>query len=102
MPGFFDAVNNSPPVKKKVHTVCISGQNVVVTLERKLEVIKHGEEAYHWISPTEFALKPPPSRQGIVYRTLERKDPGYVFHKGDPHWPIGIEQGGYTWQIKSE
>ena len=58
MPGFFDAVNNSPLVKKKVHTVCISGQDVVVTLERKLEVIKHGEEAYHWISPITLSYQP--------------------------------------------
>jgi len=102
MPGFFEAINNLPTSKNKTHTVCINGQQVVVTLARKLEVQKHGEDAYHWISPTEFELKPQPKRQNVVYRTLMRKDPGYVFHEGDPHWPTGIGKGGYTWQIKSE
>ena len=57
MSEFLKAIQNLPPIKPKVHTVCIQGQNVVVSLERKLEVIRHGEEAYHWTSPIEFALK---------------------------------------------
>ena len=35
MPGFFEAINNLPPVKEKVHTVTIQGQSLVVTLEKK-------------------------------------------------------------------
>ena len=58
MPGFFEAINNLPPVKEKVHTVTIQGQSLVVTLEKKLEVMKHGEDAYMWKSPTEIMLKP--------------------------------------------
>ena len=39
MPGFFEALENFKP-KKKVHTVTIQGQSIVVTLEKKLEVMK--------------------------------------------------------------
>ena len=42
--------------KKKVHTVTIQGLSIVVSLEKKLEVQKHGEDAYVWTGPMTFAL----------------------------------------------
>ena len=101
MANIFDALKQMPKRGPKVHTVCISGQNVVVTLEKKLEVIKHGEEAYHWISPTEFALKPPPKLK-TQHKTLIKADKGYYFHDNDIHWPKKIAEGGVTWQIEHE
>ena len=89
------------PPKPKVHTVCIGGQNVVVTLAKKLEVLKHGEDAYHWISATEFALKPPPKPR-TKHKTLKKSEQGYFFEGNDIHWPNEIAEGGVTWQTSSE
>ena len=74
MSELLKALKDLPEVKPKVHTVCIQGQNVVVTLEKKIEVMKHGEDAYHWTSATEFQLKPKPKlKPKTQYRTLENK-----------------------------
>ena len=35
MPGFFEALKNFKPQKRKPNTVTIQGQSVVVTLEKK-------------------------------------------------------------------
>ena len=101
MPGFFEALNNHAPKKETVHTVTIQGQNVVVTLEKKLEVMRHGEDAYMWKDPSTFVLKPRP-KVGIQYRQLLKADKGFKFHDGDPYYPVGIEEGGHTWQQESE
>ena len=101
MSELFKALESMPPSKPKVHTVCICGQNVVVTLEKKLEVQRHGEEAYHWISPTEFALKPPPKLK-TQHKTLIKADKGYYFQDDDIHWPKEIAEGGVTWQTEHE
>ena len=66
MQDLLDEINKLPKPKPKVHTVCIQGQKVVVSLQKKLEVIRHGEDAYEWKTPTEFVLKPPPK----VLKTL--------------------------------
>ena len=71
MPGFFEALENSKPIEK-VHTVTIQGQSVVVTLEKKLEVMRHGEDAYMWKTATEFVLKPQPKIKA-QYKTLKNK-----------------------------
>ena len=101
MSELLKALKALPEVKPKVHTVCIQGQNVVVTLEKKIEVMKHGEDAYHWISATEFELKPKPKPK-TQYRTLEKTKVGYSFEKGDIHWPNAVIEGGLTWQKEQE
>ena len=58
MSELLKALQGLPPAPKKVHTVTIEGQSLVVTLEKKLEVMKNGEDAYTWKSPTEIILKP--------------------------------------------
>ena len=101
MPGFFEAFAKLPPQKKKVHTVTIQGQSIVVTLQKKLEVMRHGEHAYKWKSATEFMLKPKPKPM-TVYPVLRKSDKGYSFLMDDIHWPDKIQAGGVTWQIESE
>lgn len=101
MSELLKALQDLPEVKPKVHTVCIQGQNVVVTLEKKLEVMKHGEDAYHWTSAIEFELKPKPKPK-TQYRTLEKTKSGYTFEKGDIHWPNAVIEGGESWLIKQE
>ena len=101
MPGFFEAIGNLPPIKEKIHTVTIQGQSIVVTLEKKLEVMRHGEDAYKWKSQTEFVLKPR-SKIGVVYKNLRKADKGYNFYDNDPYYPKDIVEEGYTWQINPE
>ncbi len=99
MPGFFDALKDFKPTPKKVHTVTIEGQSVVVTLEKKLEVIKHGEDAYEWKTNTEFVRKkriPVEQRQPLMYKA----DKGVNFYKKNPFWVKNIDKEGYIWQIK--
>lgn len=96
MSELLKALQNLPPIKPKIFTVKIEGQDVVVSLEKKKEVMMHGEEKYHWTSATEFALKPPPKVKS-QYSTLQKSSKGYSFHDGDIHWPIDIIEGGETW-----
>ena len=101
MPGFFEAMKNLEPIKEKVHTVIIAGQSMVVTLEKKLEVMRNGEDAYKWKSATEFVLKPRP-KVGIQYPQLRKADKGYNFHDNDPYYPKDIVEEGFAWQIDTE
>ena len=101
MSDFLKDLRNLPPEKPKVHTVCIEGKEVVVTLKKKLEVIQHGEDAYRWISSKEFALKPPPKPK-TEYPVLQKAKHGYRFEQDDIHWPNGIVEGGQTWLIEKE
>ena len=101
MPGFFEAMANLQKKKDKVHTVTIQGQSVVVTLEKKLEVMKHGESAYMWKSETEFVLKPRPKSK-TAYPVLVDVAKGYHFQDNDIHWPNEIGEKGKAWLIESE
>ena len=101
MPGFFEATKNLEPPKEKVHTVTIAGQSMVVTLEKKLEVMRNGEDAYKWKSATEFVLKPKP-KVGIHYPQLRKADKGYNFYDNDPYYPKDIVEEGFVWQIDTE
>ena len=85
MPGFFEAIKNTGPGKQKVHTVTIQGQSIVVTLEKKLEVIKNGEDAYVWKSPTEFILKPKVKTK-VKFPVLASAEQGLFFEDNDPYW----------------
>ena len=101
MPGFFEAMANLPKKKDKVHTVTIQGQSIVVTLEKKLEVMKHGESEYIWKSPTEFVLRPKPKKK-TSYPVLVDVEKGYHFQDNDIHWPKEIGEKGKAWLIQSE
>ena len=96
MPGFFKALENFKP-KQKIHTVKIQGQSIVVTLEKKLEVMRHGEDAYMWKTHDEFVLKPPPKIKA-QYKTLKKtEEKGYNFYDNDPFYPKEIVEGGFKW-----
>ena len=89
-----------PPIPKKKHHVTIQGKTVEVSLEKSIEVRKHGEDAYMW-KGDQFVLKPKTSIK-TTWRVLKKDERGYDFLDGDIHWPTGIIEGGYTWQRKSE
>ena len=101
MSELLKALQGLPPQPKKIHTVTIEGQSLVVTLEKKLEVIRHGEDAYTWKSPTEIMLKPKPKSK-TQYPILKKAKKGYLFQDGDIHWPKAVVEGGETWLIEQE
>ena len=101
MSEIFKALQGFKPRPKKVHTVTIQGQSLVVTLEKKLEVMQHGEDAYVWKSPTEIMLKPK-TKPKTQFATLKKATKGYVFQDGDIHWPNAVVEGGETWLIEQE
>jgi len=101
MSELLKALQGLPPAPKKLHTVTIEGQSLVVTLEKKLEVMKNGEDAYTWKSPTEIILKPK-TKPKTQYPILKKATKGYVFQDGDIHWPNAVMEGGETWLIEQE
>ncbi len=101
MSEIFKALQGRKPIPKKVHTVTIQGQSLVVTLEKKLEVMHHGEDAYMWKSPTEIMLKPK-TKPKTQYPILKKAKKGYVFQDGDIHWPNAVVEGGEAWLIERE
>ena len=101
MSELLKALQGLPPAPKKVHTVTIQGQSLVVTLEKKLEVMRNGEDAYIWKSPTEIMLKPKP-RSRTEYPVLRKATKGYKFEDGDIHWPNAVVEGGEAWLIEQE
>ena len=85
----------------KEHKVCIGGKITTVDLETKKEILKHGEGAYHWVSDTEFRLKPPPKPK-TQFSELVVCRKGYSFHDGDIHWPKETVDNGETWLTEQE
>ena len=101
MSELLKALQGLPTAPKKVHTVTIQGRSLVVPLEKKLEVMKHGEDAYMWISPTEIVLKPKPKSK-TQYPVLRKATKGYKFEDEDIHWPNAVVEGGHAWLIEQE
>ena len=98
MPGFFEALENFKPKEKKPHVVTIEGQSIVVSLERKLEIMQAGEDAYTWKNGEVVKKKriPAEQRQPLMHKA----DKGYTFYKKNPFWVKNIDKEGYIWQIK--
>ena len=98
MPGFFEALENFKPKEKKPHVVTIEGQSIVVSLERKLEIMQAGEDAYTWEKGEVVKKKRilAEQRQPLMHKA----DKGYTFYKKNPFWVKNIDKEGYIWQIK--
>jgi hypothetical protein len=97
MSELFKALNNFKTVAKK-HTVLVNGQEIEVSLQKKLEIIQNGADNYT-IKDGAVTLKPK-RRPGVVYPVLKKTDRGYLFHQGDIHWPEEIIEGGESWVIE--
>lgn len=91
---------NLPQAKLKKHFVDIGGKQVEVSLEKKLEVIKNGEENYV-LTKFGIALRKP-TKPRTRYSVLKKVDKGYSFEQGDIHWPNGTIDKGETWLIEYE
>ena len=100
MPGFFEALNETSFVNDKKHFVTIQGQTKEVSLQKKLEILKHGEENF-LLKENEIKLKPKPKLK-TAYPVLQKVEKGYHFIDDDIHWPSNIGEGGRAWLIESE
>ena len=98
MSGFFEALENFKPQKRQPHVVTIEGLSIVVSLERKLEIMRAGEDAYMWQKGEVVKKKRIPAEQRQP--TLHKADKGYTFYKKNPFWVKNIDKEGYIWQIK--
>jgi hypothetical protein len=90
MPGFFEAMKNIKPVAKK-HTVTVQGKEIEVSLEKKLEIQRAGEDKY-MLEGKDIVLIPKPK--------TARRFPVLVGYKQDPYW-IETDKG-LLWQIEPE
>ena len=97
------ALDNLPPVKKKIHTVTIQGKTIEVSLEKKLEILKatNGEDAFI-LDGDKIIPKPVEKKSKHRLPTLKKDKTGGHFHNGDPFWLERIAEEGYTWQTESE
>jgi len=89
-----------PPPKKKTHTVVIQGQEIEVTLEKKLQVQRAGE--YAFILDNGKIVPKPKQKNKLQCKVLVKADMGGHFYDGDPFWIEKISEEGYAWQIESE
>ena len=104
MSEFLKALQGLPQPSEKKHFVIIQDKQYEVPLEKKLEIMQHGEENYMVkitdVGP-EFVLKPKPKPK-TRYSVLQKAEKGYSFEQGDIHWPNGIVENGETWLIEYE
>jgi len=104
MSELLKALQNLPPQKVKKHYVTIQGKKYQVGLQKKLEIMRNGEENY-MIKPAKFGpeilLKPKPKPK-TQYPILKKATKGYVFQDGDIHWPNAVVEGGEAWLIEQE
>ena len=101
MPGFFEALQNFPEVKKQKPTVLIDGKKHEVSLDLFKQIMMHGEDQYE-IKAGKIVRKPLPTSAKKSYEILVKADKGITFVDGEPYWPADIKQGGYEWRAQSE
>jgi hypothetical protein len=104
MSELLKALQNLPPQKVKKHYVTIQGKQYQVGLQKKLEVMRNGEENY-MIKPAKFGpeiILKPQTRPKTQYPVLKTVTKGYFFHDGDIHWPNAVAEGGEAWLIERE
>lgn len=89
-----------PPVQEKKHFATIQGVEKEVSLQKKLEILKHGEENY-MLKGNDIVLKPKPKLK-TQYPILKDVEKGYHFFDNDIHWPNKVSEGGKSWLIESE
>ena len=82
MPGFFEAFGNIKPATKK-HTVTIQEKVIEVTLEKKLEIQRAGEDKY-MLEGSKIILRP--------RKKTNRRFPVLEQDGIDPYW-IATDEG---------
>tara|TARA_Y100001935_G_C17310774_1_gene515957 strand:+ start:6920 stop:7222 length:303 start_codon:yes stop_codon:yes gene_type:complete len=100
MSELLKALNNLPPVKPKKHFVKVDGKNFEVSLQKKLEIMKVGEDNY--MVQGQDIVKKPKLKFRTRFSKLKTVKIGYKFHGEDIHWPIETVEGGQAWVIEQE
>ena len=100
MDELLQAINTSQTQKKKIHTVNIQGNEIEVSLEKSLEIMKHGEDAF--ILKEGNIVRKPVIKASRKLPVLKKSDRGYKFHNGDPLWVESIVEEGFSWQTDQE
>ena len=100
MSEIFKAFENLQFVQNKKHYASIQGKKIEVSLQKSLEILQNGEDAY--ILAGDKIVSKPKKKLKASYRTLQKDKLGHVFLDGDIHWPEKIIEGGFTWQTESE
>lgn len=94
------ALRDLPPVKVTKYFVRIDGKQVEVSMQQKIEIIQHGECNYK-LDGDQVVRRILPVNK-TTHPLLSKAQVGYIFEQGDIHWPIGMADGGETWQIEYE
>jgi len=100
MDELLKAINTLQPQKKKVHTVNIQGNEIEVSLEKKIEIQRAGEEAF--ILEGREIVRKPVVKTSRKLPMLKKSKIGCHFYNSNPFWVERIAEEGYTWQIESE
>tara|TARA_R110001592_G_scaffold67438_2_gene207002 strand:- start:1123 stop:1425 length:303 start_codon:yes stop_codon:yes gene_type:complete len=100
MSSILEALRNRPRKQPKKHFVKVGGKEIEVSLEKKLEIIRRGEDRY-MLEENQIVLKPE-RKIKAKFKKLVDSEKGYYFLDNDIHWPEKIGEGGKTWQIEYE
>jgi|TARA_R110000803_G_scaffold53373_1_gene109590 hypothetical protein len=103
--AFFEAAKQvwGKAPKEKKYTVTIEGKEIEVSLEKNLEIMKHGEEAF--MLQDEKIVRRPIKKNNLKKPILKKQLPGklgYKFYDNDPLWVESVVEEGFSWQIESE
>tara|TARA_R110001606_G_scaffold7299_2_gene32296 strand:+ start:581 stop:901 length:321 start_codon:yes stop_codon:yes gene_type:complete len=103
--AFFEAAKQvwGKAPKEKKYTVTIEGKEIEVSLEKNLEIMKHGEEAF--MLQDEKIVRRPIKKNNLKKPILKKQLPGklgYKFYDNDPLWVESVVEEGFVWQIESE
>ena len=78
--------------EEKSNTIKISQQDYKFLLDNGIEYFIYDNEI----------VKKPKKKTERLFKILKKDTQGYKLYKGNPYWPTGIVEGGYTWQTPSE
>ncbi len=95
MPGFFEALQNFPEVKKQKPTVLIDGKKHEVSLDLFKQIMAHGEDQYH-IKDGNIVRKPV-ERKTIAHSKIIKGKKGHALFEKNMFWPTEVVDGGYEW-----
>ena len=100
MPGFFEALKNfKPKSTNKKHFVTIDDKKIEVSLEKSIEIKKHGIDKYELVEGV-IKLKKV-TLENIPQTELVKTEKGYKFYQKNPFWVESIGKG-HIWKIKQK
>ena len=107
MSEIFKALQDFKARPPKRHFVNIDAKQIEVPLDKKLEIMRRGEQ-YYTLSNVDgktdiiekCQIKPEAKTQ--YSQLIPTPHKGYVFLDGDIHWPTGIVDGGKAWLLEYE